>query len=740
MNLEDISNESDEYKNTLEGISSKHQEELVNFFKDDKVIEYIYKEQFGEENYNAKDNFYVSYKDRKLHHKYHDKFEKILETTVFIPYITLDNLDDMLINAQKTYGRFYLGLDENADKKEQLNQKIKSAPNDIREKNSSLILKELEQVFPNLPEEQYSTILKHCSNIEISALENIILVLDDDEYSKILQNSSNIDGDENTKYINLDTLKELLPNLTEENYSKIIKHCSDVTAQLIADKYFMNKNTLFSKKKKLKAQEIIEKNIKMTDQKIKKEVDNIKSDAELFYGLEATMKRFGKEIKLSKKLNAQKKDIIKKYSSFMLDDLKQLFHDLSEDEYSKILKNCKNNSFDENAKFIEDNLFKDKKGFLLNLQKNKAQQIVEKYRELTSKKILMETSSFYKHFSEVPKGKYYADILEKMSKSNVGLAVSCIGRKSKKNIRYIFLPVLQYKNKDAYIKTALHEIMHISKEQITEENVISGMVVDKIPKNPNASTEIGVFKPFDLLGFIKRLNWLPRYEKKFNLAARHTPTTEKKDLSSKYNANKGIVISEETEHNNQVNDVFLKIKKSGLLDKIQCSYFNTSKNDFLDYDSFNDATKEFDSYFKEDIQKINRGESSLKEFKRNVGIKNFDAFAKTAYLCTNDPESFNMKNSRDSKRAMYNNIGIQIVREMVDKNNRTKEQIERRKENSEKRKKFLDKVLGRLSPSEIINTGKDLEETYSFYKNKKNIDADRDLAVLNNNIANDFTR
>lgn len=619
----------------LEDISNKHLKNLNSFFRDDKVIEYIYKEQFGEKNYN--DNNYYIDGDAAVHNHYHDKFNEILDNTIFIPYITLDHLDNMLINAQRTFGRVYLDLYENLDKKEQLRQKIKSVKNDIMEKNSSLMIEELKQVFPNLTIEQYSTMLKHCSN---------------------------------------------------------------TAAQSITDKYFIDNNGFFSKKKKLKAQEIIEKNIKMTDEKIIEEVNNINSEAELLYGLEANMKRFGEEIKLSKRLNAKKKDIIKKYSSFMLDELKQLFHGLTEDEYSKILKDCKNNNFDENAEFIiEENLFKDKKGFFANLQKNKAQQIVEKYRELTSKKILMETSTFYKHFSDVPNGKYYTDILEKMSRSNISFAVPCIGKQTNKNIRYIFLPILQYKDKENYIKTALHEVMHISKEQISKENYKTGMLVTDLPKDLNASIETASHRHFDLPNFMKRFNWMSRYEKKLKLAAQHKSTTEEQDLLSKYNTIEGISISEEMSHNWQAGEVLLKIVNDGLLEKVDFPYNNTSINGSLDYELFDNATKEFDSYFKEDIQEINRGDLSLKKFKRKVGVRNFDSFAKTAYLCTNDPECSNeTSNLEYSKKDMYNDIGVEIVKKMVDKVGR--------------RNRFLHKTKS-LSPSKIVSTGKNIEMSYT---------------------------
>lgn len=203
---------------------------------------------------------------------------------------------------------------------------------------------------------------------------------------------------------------------------------------------------------------------------------------------------------------------------------------------------------------------------------------------------------------------------------------------------------------------------------------------------------------FGLPNYMKIFNWMSKYEKKLKLAAHHQSTSEEQDFYSKYNAVEGISISEEMEHNKQASDVFFKIKKDGLLDKVDYAYYNTSTNGSLDYELFDDATKEFDSYFKEDIQKINRGELSLKNFKRKVGIKNFDSFAKTAYLCTNDPECSDVINSGYSKKDMYNDIGVEIVKKMVDKVGR--------------RNKFLQKTII-LSPPKIVSTGKNIEMSYT---------------------------
>ena len=86
------------------------------------------------------------------------------------------------------------------------------------------------------------------------------------------------------------------------------------------------------------------------------------------YGNEYAKANFAKELNLSIRLNAEKNNIVKKYSSFMLEDLKQLFPNKTEDEYSKILKDCSNKNFDENAEFIENELFKDTKGIFTKMK------------------------------------------------------------------------------------------------------------------------------------------------------------------------------------------------------------------------------------------------------------------------------------------------------------------------------------------------------------------------------------
>lgn len=442
-----------EFRN-LGDISNIYQENLNSFFRNDSIIKLIYEEQFGSDNYQ--ENYEL----------YQKKYNEIMDNTVFIPYITLQDLDDFLMDSQRNYVNFY--FEANPNKKTHLLQQILQKKQNIIKEYSSLLLDDLKTLFPNLTEDEYSNILKHCSN-----------------------------------------------NSFEQN------------AKYIKNELFKDKKNLFTKLKKSKVEKIIQNHKKIADDKISVETEKLFRENHQLYGSEYLESHFSKEINLSRKLNAEKKDIIKKYSSFMLDDLKELFPSLTSDEYSKILKHCANTTFDENAKFIEDELFKDKKGLFTKFKKSKVEKIIKKYQKLTDEKVLMETSSFYKHLSDVPEGKYYTDILEGIS-SRGQFVTQKIGKKTEKNIRYIFLPVFNYKTKEEYLKNALHEVMHISKEQLSTKHYKSGFLVRDLQKNPldstltmNRNSFVNLLQTFKW-SIIAKKNNLPKHSGLYNSIQRNS--------------------------------------------------------------------------------------------------------------------------------------------------------------------------------------------------------------------------
>ncbi len=702
---------------SLEDISNIYQKSLNSFFRNKQIINLIYTEQFGKKYTDYEEELKKKYGEEYFKHDiYYKEYMHILDNTVFIPYITLKDLDRMLINERASFVSKY--LEENPEENESLNEYLTEESEEIKQDTikeySSSLLNDLKELFPNLTEEQYSKTLKLCSNIEITALEHLIPDLTEDyEYSEILKHCSNIDSNENAKFIELDTLKQLLPTLTKKQYSTILKHCSNIAAQSITDEFFSGKKSLFPKSKKskklkkLKAEKIIEKNIEDKDTKIYNKTLYLRIAAEKEYGSEYMESNFSKELDLSKRLNAKKRDIIKKYSSFMLDDLKEFFPGLTKDEYSKIL----NITFYKKTKSIEDELFKDKIGFFTKSQKSKVEKIIKKYKKLADEKVLMETSSFYKHLSDVPKGKYYTDILEGIS-SGGQFVTQKIGKKTEKNIRYIFLPVFKYKTKEEYLKNALHEVMHISKEHLSNKHYQSGFVVRNLSKNPLDPTlgdDISNLRDWG------QKKWSKIIAKKHNLPS----------PNPSYNITDGTMSAEEVIHHFQSREALDQIANNDdLMELLDFPYINKSIDNPPTklYELFDDTTKKFIKRFKTDIQNVNNGNLSVKNFKRKVGISNFALFAQTAHLCTKDNNVDNIIVSNSSlifanlisnsnefpDNHKYNRIGKDVVEKM--KKNATK---------VEKRQAFLEKTKKAIGSMNILNIGKSIE---SEVKNRaKNI-------------------
>ena len=473
----------------LQDISNIYQKNLITFFNDEKVIELIYKEQFGSKNYDENREYYLK------------KYKDIINNTVFIPYITLEHLDNFLINKQKNYAKNF--LESHSNEKKNFFKKLYSSNKDIIKKNSLFMLDDLKKLFPNLNKNQYSKMLKNYLNIDKTSLKQLIPNLTEDNYLNISKHCSK----KNNNFIDLYDLKLLLPNLTEDQYSKILNYSSNMATQYLTNELFKDTKGFFTKSKKLKTEKILKEMFenyrKKTNEEISTETSNINLEAQLLYGSKYIESAFSKELNLSKRLNAEKKDIIKKYSSFMLDDLKELFPSLTKDEYSKILKHCSNKSFDQNAKFI-------KEGFFTRFKKSKVEKIIEKYIKLTDEKVLMETSSYFKHVSDTPNGKYFTSIIDEISE-NKQVAIPKIGKDSDRNIRYIFLPILQYDSMEDYLKSAVHEVMHISKEIIHKNKYISGLYENIISQNRNESKFIE--NDSDFQNFIQSIKWSKKLKK-----------------------------------------------------------------------------------------------------------------------------------------------------------------------------------------------------------------------------------
>lgn len=316
----------------------------------------------------------------------------------------------------------------------------------------------------------------------------------------------------------------------------------------------------------------------------------------LTQGDQYLLENYSEELKLLKNLQNEKKTIIKNYSSFMLDELDELIQycpDLDKNEYNKMLKNFPNISFEDIQSLFSEN----KPGFFQKLKRKKIEKCIEKYKKLTNDKITAETSSYYKHISDIPYEKYYTSILEEIQEGDTGI-IHGIGRKSDRNMRYIFLPVLTYKNKEQYLTFAVHEVMHISKEKIHKNKYKTGILESTMSLNPG----------------------------KANLYL---------------NASASDTAFEEITHDWQARAAALELqKKQNLLDLFQMPY-NDESNDGPSghYESFDLYTEPFMEQFGNDVQKVNNGNLSVKKFKKSLGKSNYDIFSNEAYTSINNSEA-----------------------------------------------------------------------------------------------------
>ena len=116
----------------LEDISEEYQKSLVSFFNNEKVIEHIYKEQYGEDDY-------------KLHEdEYKKQYKEILDNTVFIPYITLEDVERFLRTNVDKYGENF--VKEKYGDMIKLCTSLNAKKKRIIEKYTDLLLEEIEGV------------------------------------------------------------------------------------------------------------------------------------------------------------------------------------------------------------------------------------------------------------------------------------------------------------------------------------------------------------------------------------------------------------------------------------------------------------------------------------------------------------------------------------------------------------------------------------------------------------------
>lgn len=145
---------------TLKDISSKYQENLYQFFSDEKIIELIYKEQYGEKEYIDNKDFYNS------------TFKKILKDIVFVPYITSEHLEDYINSYKSKYGEKY--VQEHLASDILLLKNLQLEKNKIVKNYTNILIDELMYKYPSFTKWNKDIILKLCNSNDFS--ENVAII------------------------------------------------------------------------------------------------------------------------------------------------------------------------------------------------------------------------------------------------------------------------------------------------------------------------------------------------------------------------------------------------------------------------------------------------------------------------------------------------------------------------------------------------------------------------------------
>ena len=117
----------------LEDIAKRYRDNLRSFFSDETVIEQIYKEQYGKENYTANSGAYK------------EQYRYILDNTVFVPYITIEHLQQFLGQMSFKYGKEYL---KRFGEEEKLYTRLDAKRSSIIEQYTSQLFAELDKMMP----------------------------------------------------------------------------------------------------------------------------------------------------------------------------------------------------------------------------------------------------------------------------------------------------------------------------------------------------------------------------------------------------------------------------------------------------------------------------------------------------------------------------------------------------------------------------------------------------------------
>lgn len=326
------------------------------------------------------------------------------------------------------------------------------------------------------------------------------------------------------------------------------------------------------------------------------------------YGKEYVEENYKNEVNLARKLIIKKDEIVKEYT-------KQLLVDLQNKKIKiinfKELEEKLGNNVTENIQNIKQHTKENIIGIIGKYKERKLDKLLNIYEEDVKNKVLIETSTFFKHMRDIPKNKFSVDLV-KIILGNESGAPARIGKEKNKNCRYIYIPILKYCSKEEYLKDVIHEAMHISKEKILGKKHRRGLNELKILRNTNGQ----MYVPFSL-NLINSLKY-KKIQKQFGLPKKRRH--ERMDNE----------IFEEVVHHKEVRNVTSKLKKNGLDKLLEMQYrvHDLGNKLGVTYECADNVTEKFINNFHKYTRKINSATMKIQELKKCIGNGNYYTFAR----------------------------------------------------------------------------------------------------------------
>lgn len=437
-------------------------------------------------------------------------------------------------------------------------------------------------------------------------------------------------------------------------------------------------------------------------------LQNLVKDIRYKYGEKYLLENFKELNILSRNLTNKKNIIIKDYTERLLQDIKSKMPKIK--GIDNILKDCTNEEPQLNEQIIQLAINKNNK--LSKLQENKLRKIMQTYQKDVKEKILIETSSYFIHKSEITNDQYYTSILDGML-SNGQFVTQAIGKDSSKNFRYVFLPVLQYRTEQEYLKNAFHEVMHISKEHISNKKYVTGLF-ERIISSKGGNL-LGKDNPIN--NILSQTLW-KIYKNKANI----------KVIEEPYHSYMGESFIEETSHHWQVRNVVNEAMNLKILPPIHMMYRDKNVKTNTLYEQADTTTKLFMQSFGDKIQDVNSGKTTIRGFKKNVGVINYKLLGNLynewlGQKKLNFSTQFGSLNisglEQNDGQELYSELGEEIVGRMTSKS---------------KRNDILEKTYS-ISPKEILNVNNLLRK---MKKRKETIDNTKPKKVVLTNNSNNI--